>query len=1132
MIAITPCIPILASGGHNYLYGLLFLIVSLAIGAASKHFLKIFPKIPLPFTVFLLIIGLVMGALNRPFKEKKESQGAHGSHGHAHAEHVENSGSGHPHPHTSPDGSSPPSKTNAHHGDHGPDGADGPDSLNDSVKKFLNDYRDDLRKSDSGNLHLLMGDLELFKDLGRLLDEKDAWDYYEQAYSGIKAAYTETLAHTAGSTPEHEASTDHKVAGDVLSDSVEHSAVHEEGHGHGHEEQGMFAKILHFLQEAIYWGSQMDAHLILYVFLPILIFEAAFAMDMHTFKKSAENAFWMAGPGIVTATLMTGGLMMVCLQFDSLGLEAWKNFDLSKVLDPVEGVNFPSADAMAWFLCMLFGGIISATDPVAVVALLKELGASKKLGTLIEGESLLNDGTAIVAFVVLLAVIVGETTFSFSGAAIGFLKIGGAGAVVGVLIGLITAAWVKRVFNDPEIEIAIILVGAYLTFYAAETFFGVSGVLGLVALGVVMASFGRTRISPEVEHFLHEFIEFAAFICNVLIFIIVGVVIAQNVALDNWLSDLIMLGIIYVIIHLVRAVNMIIYYLRMKNAGYGLPGKDSIVVWWGALRGAIGLALALVVASPTLHSGLDNPIPETIREQFLFFVSGIVLLTLLVNATTIKSVVAMLGLTKIPAVKALMMGQAAQAVERGAQNEMDLLKNDRFLSGASWGSVRGYLPDSKDVPTVSEEEKANIDTLAEARRRLLEKEKASYWNQFGDGLLSPQAVNALSGNVSEVLDLNGSKPLTERSYLDSVCGSPSFIGIPLDALKNVPVLGGYFSDRLSASYDAAKGFVVAQDEVKKLVGSLSLSIDDGVESEEIKETLIREIDTNRLVGLGYIKDMQEKYPDVTVSIETKQAIRSLLNHERATVKKMKKQGAIEADEATRMLDGVEERIKDIMDKPLKLKLPTSQEVLREVTWLQGMPSSVIEKIIAVAQEKTYQSGEKLMSQGDPGDGLIVITRGSVLVSIGDRVVDIMGRGSVIGEMAVLAGIPRTANVSADTGVTAVWLSSTDMQSVMAESKDLTESLWRTAGARFAENILGDQEPYRDWSQLQLRRWIAEGRVESFDESVRMDLYGKVAILISGRATIGEGQVVNAPAKLDAAAAQFDSGSKIYLCSSI
>ena len=147
--------------------------------------------------------------------------------------------------------------------------------------------------------------------------------------------------------------------------------------------------------------------------------------------------------------------------------------------------------------------------------------------------------------------------------------------------------------------------------------------------------------------------------------------------------------------------------------------------WWGALRGAIGLALALVIANDHLHVGNysgPNPIPETIRDQFLFFVSGIVLLTLLVNATTVKLVVNGLGLTKIPAVKALMMGQAAQTVERSAENEMDLLKNDRFLSGASWGRVRNYLPEM-DVPHVSEAEKANIDTLAEARRRLLEKEK-------------------------------------------------------------------------------------------------------------------------------------------------------------------------------------------------------------------------------------------------------------------------------------------------------------------------------------------------------------------------------------------------------------------------
>ncbi len=1135
-------LPVLASadGGLNYLHGLLFLILCLTIGAASKHFLKIFPGIPLPFTVFLLIIGLVMGALTRP-KEDASNEG----HGHGHAGHPQTEShhdTGH---HAEP-------SHDTGHGSHGPEGSAGTAQISPVILKLINDFKAHLQSRNPKDPKLLQTDTEHMQALRNLLDEKDAWDFYESTYPGLQAAYAAIPAPGAPVTavtppPQPEPTpvthTSHAPSAEGHGQSHDHHAhahpdnTHSASHG-GHEEKGFFAKIIEYIIGAIHWGAQMDPHLILYVFLPVLIFEAAFALDMHTFKKSVENAFWMAGPGIITATLMTGGLLWLCVQAPNLGLEAWKNFSLEEVHRSLglykENFTYPSPEAMAWFLCMLFGGIASATDPVAVVALLKELGASKKLGTLIEGESLLNDGTAIVVFVVLLLVIVGAQTWSLGSAALGFIKIGAAGAVVGGLIGLTTAAWVKRVFNDPEIEIGIILVGAYLTFYAAETFMGVSGVLGLVALGVVMASFGRTRISPEVEHFLHEFIEFAAFICNVLIFIIVGVVIAQRVALDNLGTNLLMLGIIYVIIHVVRAANMGVYYLRMKSAGYGLPGKDAIVVWWGALRGAIGLALALVIANDHLHVGNysgPNPIPETIRDQFLFFVSGIVLLTLLVNATTVKLVVNGLGLTKIPAVKALMMGQAAQTVERSAENEMDLLKNDRFLSGASWGRVRNYLPEM-DVPHVSEAEKANIDTLAEARRRLLEKEKASYWNQFGAGLLGPQAVNALSGNVSEVLDLNGTAPLTERNYLKDVCGSPSFLGVPLDALQGVPFLGGYFHDRLAASYDAAKGFVVAQDEVKKLVDSLSLSIDDSVQDEDIKSILLKEIDSNRLEALGYIKDMQEKYPDITVSIETKQAVRSILNHEQATIKKMKKQGAIEADEATRMLDDVEERMKSIMDNPLKLKVPTSQEVLREVTWLQGMPTSVIEKIISAAQEKTYQTDDKLMNQGDPGDGLIVITRGSVRVAIEDRVIDILGRGSVIGEMAVLAGIPRTANVMADTGVTAVWLSSDDMQSIMSESKELTESLWRTAGARFAENILAAKEPYRDWTQLELRRWISEGKVESVEESARQDLYGKVAILVAGRATIGEGQVVDAPALLDASAAQIDAGSRIYVCSSV
>ena len=1052
------------SGGHDYLYGLFFLIVALVIGAATRHFLQ---KVPLPFTVLLLLIGLAMGALNRAY-------GPHGGHA--------------------------------------------------------------------------------------------------------------------------------------------------DDHGHAEHAEGFIAKFIDTLSGAITWGGNLDGHLILYVFLPILIFEAGFALDVHTFKKSFLNAFYLAGPGIVTATVMSGlafyGLVQV-FGGDGGVLSEWN----------VE------AGAFVFLASMLFGAVVSATDPVAVVALLKELGASKKLGTLIEGESLLNDGTAIVAFVLLFGVVTAAEPFLGTGAfigsaAVGFGKIGAAGGLIGVLLGLVAIMWVRKVFNDPMIEITVVLVTSYAVFFICEHFFHVSGVLGLVALGIVMAGVGRTRISPEVEHFMHEFWELVAFVANVIIFIVVGVVIAQNANPTG--MDFVILGIVYIAIHVVRAINMGVFYPLMKKAGYGLPTKDAIVVWWGALRGAIGLALALVVYSEHLRydfsvenggesykqettsvfvldkeqaaklDGNENinyyqgvslaqataevrggkvvgisqdtvkanqnlgsktsqevskirdelskgdkvvvivgegegavaqasliGISSRVRDQFLFLISGIVLLTLLVNATTVKVLVNSLGLTELPAVKKLMFSNASGNVAEGCEQEMDLLKDDRFLSGANWGLVRNYLPEPVAYPLTADELE-QMDTLAETRRRLLEKERSSYWAQFRAGLLSARAVAQLDNNLSEFLDKQGKVPMNNRDYLDRICGVSKLT----EAIRDVPFLKKYFSDKITVSYDASKAFVVAQQEMAKMVDSMVKELDDSGDPEKLGKSsrmLKDEIRQNRLQGLEYIRNMHENYPEATVGIETKDAIRSVLNHERNTIKKLKAEGMLEADEAARMITAVEERMKTVMESSMELRLPEPEEVLREVNWLKGLPEELISKIITASETKSFNNGDTLMKQGDDGDGMVVITRGSVKVSIGDLVVDIMGRGAVIGEMAVLGGVPRTANVVADSTVTALWLSTESMQKIMEESPELSMSLWKTAAMRFAENLLGAKEPYNGWNQMQLRRWLNEGEVLSPADGESLNLYGKIAVLVAGQASSpGAAEPSTAPAHLDLAEAVFQGNAKIFV----
>jgi hypothetical protein len=673
------------------------------------------------------------------------------------------------------------------------------------------------------------------------------------------------------------------------------------------------------------------------------------------------------------------------------------------------------------------------------------------------------------------------------------------------------------------------------------------------------------------------------------------------------------------------------FYPLMKKAGYGLPGKDAVVVWWGALRGAIGLALALVVYSENLRyefeiddggSGYSakttsifvvdakealsysqpNPSlnlygmaansfaqaqisngrivgisqsPETagiilgkknskdasqlredlasgtkkvvifgegqgaiaqaslvgisarVRDQFLFLISGIVLLTLLVNATTIKTLVNKLGLTELPAVKKLMFSNATGNISNVCELEMDLLKDDRFLSGANWGLVRNYLPEPVSYPLTARELES-MDTLAEARRRLLEKERSSYWSQFRSGLLSARAVAQLDNNLSEFLDFQGKVPMTERSYLDDICTVSKLS----EALKDIPFLKRYFSDKITVGYDASKAFVIAQQAMAKMVDSFVRELDDSGDLDKQQKTarlLKDEIRQNRLRGLQYIRNMHENYPEVTVGIETKDAIRSVLNHERASIKKMRGDGMLEADEASRMITAVEERMKNIMESPLELRLPSAEEVLREVTWLKGMDDEVISKILNASETRVYNSGDALMKQGDSGDGLIVITRGSVKVSIGDVVVDIMGRGAVIGEMAVLAGVPRTATVNADSTVNALWLNTDSMQAIMSDSPELSGSLWKTASMRFAENLLGAKDPYNGWSQIQLRRWLNEGDVIAPSDGETSNLYGKVAVLVSGQAIpAGSTEPINAPAHLDLAEATFNGNAKVYI----
>lgn len=632
-------------------------------------------------------------------------------------------------------------------------------------------------------------------------------------------------------------------------------------------------EFMHTFSKSVEWAGNIDPHIVLFVFLPTLIFEAAFSMDWHTFRKTSVNATLLAAPGIVIALVLTGVLLMG-LKFAGVGLADW-----------------------TWQIALMFGAVISATDPVAVVAILKELGASKRLSTLIDGESILNDGTAIVLFMVFYLPLSGAD--SGMNPIVNFLWVAAGGLILGIIISRVVMFWLKRVFNDSMVEIIVILAAAYLTFFIAEDFLHVSGVLALFGLGISMASTGKTKISPEVQKFLSEFWELAVYICNTLIFIIVGVVIAVKVKFT--VSDIIVLVILYAGIHIVRAIMIAILYPLMKKSGYGINFKDSIVAWYGALRGAVGLALALIVSSLEV-------LPVEVRDQFLFLTAGIVVLTLLINATTVKIVVDKLGLTKISESKASIVNAAYREIYDTSKKNYSELSDDRFFRHADLKKIETFLPSHEYIES---DVNTGDSAISELRRRVLEKEKAKYWEIYNNGIINSDSVVKLTEAVSELLDSDGNLPLHERNDLEHMLKNKKFVSV----FKNVPLLRKVYSktnyQSLSMSYYFGLAFIEAQTANIEMLDSLKETLKARDSEFNDIEIIHEEVSQNLIHGLTFIRNFKKLYPEIYIEIVTRQAAQIMLNKEKNKVEELLEAGTLENSEAQRLVEDVEARMKKL-----------------------------------------------------------------------------------------------------------------------------------------------------------------------------------------------------------------------------
>lgn len=628
------------------------------------------------------------------------------------------------------------------------------------------------------------------------------------------------------------------------------------------------------LHDAVSSVANINPDLILYLFLPILIFDAAYELNLHIFKKTLANATLLAAPGLIICMLLTGALMMGVATFIP-GFESW-----------------------TWAFALMFGALISATDPVAVVALLHELKTSKRFSTLVDAESLLNDGTGIVCFMLFFgAYAAGETTHASP--VITFIREVGLSTLLGFLLARIVIWFITRINSEEMVQNSVIILAAYLTFILSQYYLGVSGVIALVAFGLTVTYVGKPRLKPQVNTFMEHFWELLTYIANTLIFILVGVVIAEKVDF-SW-GALGVLIFIYIALNLIRFAMIMLLYPVMKRLGYGLTKRESAILTRGGLRGALAMTLALMVS-------YTPAIPEDIRSQVLFFTAGIVTLTLCINATTMRALLNRLGLTHVPSARTMLAYRIEKSIRDNSEKYLEGLKKRDALEGANWHKVESYMTAQPQEPAKNPQNKA---MLPEIRLRVLDKEKAICREIYEEGVISKPVFLRLMNSLDELYDHDGNYPLNVRTSIFKFCQRTDL----LNTLRNIPYLQNwmtfYFRERITVVYDLGRGFIILQKGSLKLLDDLRASEWVTGEQDSVLDTLREEINDNINRMSAFINNLANNFPKAYGHALTIKSIRMLLSNERRTVKQLINNGMLSEKDAERLLDDIDERTDEI-----------------------------------------------------------------------------------------------------------------------------------------------------------------------------------------------------------------------------
>ncbi|MDF1582548.1 MAG: sodium:proton antiporter [Methyloprofundus sp.] len=401
---------------------------------------------------------------------------------------------------------------------------------------------------------------------------------------------------------------------------------------------------------------ELTPELLFFVFLPILIFESAYNIQVSDMRENIRTISLLAIVGLLISTVFIGVVGHYVFR--------WIGLDIPIIV------------------MLLFGAIISATDPVAVLSLFKEYGAPRRLTLIFEGESLLNDGTAFALFLVFLEVI----RHGYLGASsvidgfITFFSMVVGGILFGLMMGFIFSKLIEWVKGHEHLEITLTLLVAHFTFILSEVLsehvvvlgyhLHFSSIIATLIASMVIGNYGRFKMSVAVEEYMEKFWGYFGFVTNSLVFILMGFLFVEQ-SMDLHIAILpILLSIIVVMLGRALSIYPVLGLVNLAKKEEPIPVSWMHLLSWGSLRGALAVIMVLLIPDNLTVDGWQYAF--SIKEFVSAITIGCIYFTLLVKATTIGGVMHYLGIDALTSheelsyhkSKVLIYGEGMQLIEK------------------------------------------------------------------------------------------------------------------------------------------------------------------------------------------------------------------------------------------------------------------------------------------------------------------------------------------------------------------------------------------------------------------------------------------------------------------------------------